>query len=76
MNINSIKGQAYLLNAVELINQNKKFKVVQFCNLKSTYKEKEKITFNENSYKKLIEVMDDGILIINKCFLNYKTEQP
>ena len=66
MNINSIKGQAYLLNAVELINQNKKFKVVQFCNLKSTYKEKEKITFNENSYKKLIEVMDDGILIINK----------
>ena len=68
MNINSIKGQAYLLNAVELINQNKKFKVVQFCNLKSTYKEKEKITFNENSYKKLIEVMDDGILIINNCF--------
>ena len=71
MNINSIKGQAYLLNAVELINQNKKFKVVQFCNLKSTYKEKEKITFNENSYKKLIEVMDDGILIINKDKIDY-----
>ena len=71
LEIRSFKDRIYILDIFDMMEKNKNFKVFKFHDITISYHKKQKIKFNENSYKKLIEVMDDGVIIIDKNNINY-----
>ncbi|MDO5011738.1 MAG: hypothetical protein Q4E31_13000, partial [Intestinibacter bartlettii] len=75
MDIKSFKDKIYTLDVFSIIHENEKLKIFQFYDITTTYKQEEEIKFNENSYKKLIEVMDDGIIIADKNHIKYMNKK-
>ncbi|WP_455541878.1 ATP-binding protein [Intestinibacter sp.] len=75
LDITSFKGEVYTLDVVNIMDENKIFKVFQFSDITTIHNMEETIKFNENNYKKLIEFMDDGFVIVDKNHINYMSKK-
>lgn len=75
LQITSFRDEVYELFVLTLNNNDKNKKVFAFRDITEISNMINEIKFNKKSYKKLVEVLDDGIVIANKNNIYYMNEK-
>ena len=73
--VNSFKNQTYELSMARVDRNNQKLKIFVFRDITDMYSMEKQIKFNEKTYKKLIEVMEDGVVITEKNHISYMNKK-
>lgn len=71
LNITSFRDNIYELLVVNFKYKYKNRKMFIFNNITNIHNMKEEIKHNKENYKKLVEALDDGIIIVDKNDINY-----
>lgn len=75
LEITSFKEKIYELFVIDINNQNKNSKIFIFYDITNIYNMEQNIKFNKRSYRKLVEVLDDGIAVVDKNEIYYMNKK-